>query len=259
MGFTLSDRDMYLASVKVLYRNTQHHSPTFCSHVCGELIQSLVEIVHLHKDAHDDDNGKTVRGRVRELVVAVERKLERDAKALDAHDGDGADQAADGDVDKWRAFAVLWDHAPDHKHSKSRHKETVREERWGGQKRQPVSAHGSGSTVSRSAFALCLRTQLYRIIEDFIHSFDLLVLWRIHDDNDSADQAECTPNTPQPTQLFLQDEGGQNRTNQDTECAQGCDQDRRRKGVGGKVGHLADDHGRHAGPPDRVAQICVPV
>ena len=41
-----------------------------------------------------------------QLVVAGDGEFERNSKALDAHDGDRADQAADGDVYQWITGAV---------------------------------------------------------------------------------------------------------------------------------------------------------
>ena len=51
---------------------------------------------------------------MRELVVACERKLDRDAEALDRHDGDAADSAADAEVDHGVLLAVAGCDTVDH-------------------------------------------------------------------------------------------------------------------------------------------------
>lgn len=57
-------------------------------------------------DAAANDDRKDIGAQVRELIVASEGELERDAKAFDGHDGNGACQRADGHVDQWRLGAV---------------------------------------------------------------------------------------------------------------------------------------------------------
>ena len=58
-------------------------------HICGENSQGLVEIIHLHNNAYDDDNSKDVSTWVRELVVSSEGELEGNAKAINSHDRNG--------------------------------------------------------------------------------------------------------------------------------------------------------------------------
>lgn len=83
-------------------------------HVRTKLTQRLVKVVHLGQDADHDDNGEDPGGRIGELVVAAEGEFEGDAEALDGHDGDAADGAADGDVDHRVLLAVLGGDAVDH-------------------------------------------------------------------------------------------------------------------------------------------------
>ena len=64
---------------------------------------------------------------MRQLVVSVERELERDAECLDAHHRDRADERADGEVDERRALAVHWHHLPDHHSGKDADKQAVEE------------------------------------------------------------------------------------------------------------------------------------
>lgn len=55
-------------------------------HVCGELAQSLVEVVHLCQDAKAGNNRKYVGRGMRELIVAIKGELQCDSKCLDRHD-----------------------------------------------------------------------------------------------------------------------------------------------------------------------------
>jgi hypothetical protein len=69
-------------------------------HVRRECVEGLVEEVHLYKDAADDDKTKHVGARMCELVLARNGQLDGDTEALDSHDGHGAKDGADGDIDK---------------------------------------------------------------------------------------------------------------------------------------------------------------
>lgn len=211
-------------------RGGEHDVVDGVDDVCAELVQGLVEVVHLHQDAHHDDDGKAVRRRVRELVVAVKGELERDAEALDGHDRDGPDERADGEIDERRALAVARDHAPDHPDGEPQHKQAVGE-----------------------------KGRLEGVVENLVDRLDLLVLGGVDDDDDRADETERTPDAAQPTQLLLEDEARQDGADEHTQCAEGRDENGRGKRVCGKVGHLADDHGEHAGEPDGVGQVRVAV
>lgn len=51
-------------------------------HICRELTQSFIEIVHLCEDTHDDDDDKDIGRRMGELIVSTEGQFQRDAEGL---------------------------------------------------------------------------------------------------------------------------------------------------------------------------------
>lgn len=65
-------------------------------HVGRKLAESFVEVIHLAHDADYHDDSEDVGTRTRELVISCKGHLDRDAEALDRHDGDAADGRADG-------------------------------------------------------------------------------------------------------------------------------------------------------------------
>ena len=69
------------------------------SHLSGKLAQGFVEVVHLGQDADCGQNHEDISRWVAELIAPGKRKLQRNAKRLDRHDGDGADGRANGQVD----------------------------------------------------------------------------------------------------------------------------------------------------------------
>lgn len=93
---------------------------------------------------------------MRELIVTIEGELEGHTESFYAHDGDAADQRANGEVDERRPSSISRYHAPDHPNGKAKDEEAVSQE---------------GSLES--------------IVEDLIYGLDLFVLWRIDDDDDS--------------------------------------------------------------------------
>jgi hypothetical protein len=97
-------------------------------HVSRELAQSLVEVVHLRKDAAYDHDHKDVGRRMRKLVVTRERHLERQTKGLDEHDGHGTGCRADGEVDERVLATVLWRDLVNHEDGEDGNKEAVEEE-----------------------------------------------------------------------------------------------------------------------------------
>jgi len=62
--------------------------------------------------------------------VARERKLEREAVALDEHDRHGADEGSDGDVDEGVGAPVPWGDAVGHDEGEDTDSEAVEEEAW---------------------------------------------------------------------------------------------------------------------------------
>ena len=97
-------------------------------HVRTKLAQRLIEVVHLCQDADYHDNAENVGGGGGELVVAAESHLNGDAEALDGHDGDGADSAADAEVNHWILLTVQRRDAVDHDEGEERHNDAVEEE-----------------------------------------------------------------------------------------------------------------------------------
>lgn len=69
-------------------------------HVCWELAERLVEVVHLCENAHARDDHENVGRGMGELVVAGESQLQGDAEGLDGHDRHGSHEGADAEVDE---------------------------------------------------------------------------------------------------------------------------------------------------------------
>lgn len=65
---------------------------------------------------------------MRELVIPAQRKLERNSKALDCHDGDGADGGADADIDHRVLLAIHWRNLVDHDQCEDCHDRNICEE-----------------------------------------------------------------------------------------------------------------------------------
>jgi hypothetical protein len=78
------------------------------------LTQGLVEVVHLRQNADDCDEDKDVGARMGELVVTGKGQLDGNTDTLDGHDGDGADGAADGNIDQRVLASITRAHAVDH-------------------------------------------------------------------------------------------------------------------------------------------------
>lgn len=94
------------------------------------MAQGLVEVVHLREDAAYDHDDEDIGRGVGELVVAREGHLQRNAKGLDEHDGDGAGGGADGEVDQGVLAAVLGSDLVDHKDGENGNEKAVDEEAW---------------------------------------------------------------------------------------------------------------------------------
>lgn len=78
------------------------------------MTQGLVEVVHLRQNADDCDENKDVGAGVGELVVTGKGQLDGNTDTLDGHDGDGADGAADGNIDQRVLASITRAHAVDH-------------------------------------------------------------------------------------------------------------------------------------------------
>jgi hypothetical protein len=96
-------------------------------------------------------------------------------------------------------------------------------------------------------------------IQNLIHRRNLLVRGCVQDDDDGANQTDGAANLAQEAELFVEEVCAEDSANEDGEGAKGGDEDGGRKGVGGEVEDLAEDHCDDASPPGRVAQVRVAV
>ena len=103
------------------------------------------------------------------------------------------------------------------------------------------------------------RTGLEGQVQNLVDRGNLLVRGRVQDDDDGANQADGTANLAQEAELFVEEVCAEDSADEDGEGAQGSDEDGGRKGVGGEVEDLAEDHCDDASPPRRVPQIRVAV
>lgn len=181
--------------------------------VGGELAQSFVEVVHLGQDADGGDNHKDIGGRVGELVVAGEGELESDAERLDGHDGNGADEGADAQVDQGIALAVDGGELVD----------------------GDDGVDGDGKGVNEEA-------GLDGVVQNLVDSRDVFVWGCVQDNNDGADQADGTAELAQGAEDLVEEVGAEDSADNDTEGTEGCNEDSRSESVGRKVADLTDDH-----------------
>ena len=115
------------------------------------------------------------------------------------------------------------------------------------------------SNALRVHLQSAIRTRLERQVQDLVHRRDLLVRRRMQHNNDTANQTDGAANLAQQSQLFVQKVATKHSTNEHTQRAERSNQNCRRKGIGGEVEDLAEDHGDDTGPPCRVAQVRVTV
>lgn len=78
------------------------------------MTQGLVEVIHLRQDADHCNEDEDVGAGVGELVVAGKGQLDGNTNALDSHDRDGSDSAANRDVDQRVLASITRSHAVDH-------------------------------------------------------------------------------------------------------------------------------------------------
>lgn len=97
-------------------------------HVCRELAQGLVEVVHLCENATNHQNYEDICGGVRELVVARKCHLEGDTEGLDEHDGDGASGRANREVNERVLATVLGRNLVNHEDAEDDAESAVKEE-----------------------------------------------------------------------------------------------------------------------------------
>jgi hypothetical protein len=97
-------------------------------HVCRELTQGLVEVVHLREDTAYNHDNEDVSRRMRELVVTRKSHLERESECLDEHDRHRASRRADGKVDQRVLATVLRRNLVDHEDGKDRDEKAVEQE-----------------------------------------------------------------------------------------------------------------------------------
>lgn len=138
------------------------------AHVGGEGVERLVEVVHLHEDAHNDDDPEHVCARVRELVVARERELDGDAEALDRHHAHAADEAADRDVYERVRAPVLGRDGVDHHEREHEHGEAEQQEACGMRSRVDGRRRGGWG-----------RTGLDGVVQDLVDGLHVFVGGRV--------------------------------------------------------------------------------
>jgi len=98
------------------------------AHVCAELAQRFVEVVHLRHDGDDRDDQKDVGTRMRKLVVSAQCELERDTQTLDGANGDAANCTADAEIDHRVLLAVSGCNEVDHSSRKDNYDKAVEQE-----------------------------------------------------------------------------------------------------------------------------------
>jgi len=96
-------------------------------HVGVELTQGFVKVIHLRQDADNRHQNEDICARVGELVAPAQSELHSDTDALDSHDGDGADGAADAQVYKRVLAAIPRSDTVDHDGSEDNNCGTVEE------------------------------------------------------------------------------------------------------------------------------------
>jgi len=92
---------------------------------------------------------------------------------------------------------------------------------------------------SRNASVL---TRLNRIVKDLVDGLNILIRWRMEDDDDRSNEADGATKLSKRAELFSQEIRAENGTNENTQSAQGCYQNRRREGICSKVANLSDAH-----------------
>lgn len=97
-------------------------------HVCTELAQGLVEIIHLCHDGDHSDDHKGICARVDQLILAAECEFESNTEPLDRTNGDASDSTADAEVDQRVLLAVFGGHIVDHEDGKGDHDRAVEQE-----------------------------------------------------------------------------------------------------------------------------------
>ena len=80
---------------------------------------------------------------------------------------------------------------------------------------------------------------------------------RVHDDDDGADDAQEAAHLADHAEPLLEEDGGQDGGDDDRQGAERRHQDGVDEGVGHEVADLADDHERHARPPEGVLEVPV--
>lgn len=70
------------------------------SHISGERVQRLIEIIHLYEDANCCYDAKNVCARVRQLVVPAKCQFKGNPKTFDGHHRDRANHGAYRDINQ---------------------------------------------------------------------------------------------------------------------------------------------------------------
>ena len=91
----------------------EHHIVYWCDDGGVENVQRLVQVVHLDGDACGHGNQEEPGEGVCELAHSGEGELDGYAQALAGHDGERADEGADGNVDQDVCLSILWSYHKD--------------------------------------------------------------------------------------------------------------------------------------------------
>lgn len=93
-----------------------------------------------------------------------------------------------------------------------------------------------------------------------LHLLDIVdrgLVRRVQGNDDGAHDAQETRDLADHAEALLEEDGGEDGTDDDGQCAHGGDEDGVGEGVGDEVADLANDHEGHAGPPVEVLEVAV--
>lgn len=85
-------------------------------HICWELAECFVKIVHLGQNADAGDDHEHIGRGVGKLIVAGKGQLEGNAECFDGHDRNRSHEGADAEVDEWVLLSIDGRYLVDHEH-----------------------------------------------------------------------------------------------------------------------------------------------
>ena len=87
------------------------------------------------------------------------------------------------------------------------------------------------------------------VVEDLVDGLDILIPWRMENNNHTAYQTNSTPKLAEDSQFFFEEIRSENGANQYGQGAERSHEDCWSEGVGGEVKDFAENHGYDAAPP----------